>query len=82
MSIILFTRFKSGIEDICLIDSGTTHTILKDKKYFSYLKMEKTNVNIISGSVKLIKNFGKISISLLRGTIIMIHKVLFFVSKF
>jgi hypothetical protein len=36
-------------EDFCLADSCTTHTILRDKKYFQYLILNKASVNTISG---------------------------------
>jgi hypothetical protein len=77
MAIISFTRFKSSIEDIYLIDSDTTHTLLKDRKYFSYPNMREINVNTISDSVKLIKGLGRVNILLLGGTTILIHKALF-----
>ena len=32
---------KTNYEDICVIDSGTTHAIFKDQKYFSYLLKKK-----------------------------------------
>ena len=35
-------------EDIFLGDSATTHTILKNEKYFTYLKKRSGNVNTIS----------------------------------
>ena len=47
---------KMNREDFCLVDSATTHTILKDKKYFQILKLCKANVNTISGSSNLIEN--------------------------
>lgn len=31
--------FGDGCKDQCLLDSGTTHTILKSKEYFSELKL-------------------------------------------
>lgn len=31
-------------DDICLVDSDIMHSTLKNKMYFSYLKMGKTNV--------------------------------------
>lgn len=48
-------RPKTNKEDICLIDSATTHTILIDKRYFASLIMKEANVSTISGSTKLIK---------------------------
>ena len=40
-------------EDLCLADSCTTHTILKNKKYFQYLILNKASVNTISCSSNL-----------------------------
>ncbi|CAN1225924.1 hypothetical protein LINPERPRIM_LOCUS2585 [Linum perenne] len=40
---------------MCIIDSTSTHTILKDKKYFSYLIMREANVSTISDNSNLIE---------------------------
>ena len=64
-------------EDICLADNAITHTILKDKKYFSYLVMKEANVNNISSSTKLIEGFGRVNISLPGGTKLTIDEALF-----
>ena len=45
-------------EDFCFVESATTHTILKDKKYFQNLKLCKANVNTILGSLNLIEGSG------------------------
>nr|GFA00186.1 hypothetical protein [Tanacetum cinerariifolium] len=42
-------------EDICLVDSATTHTILKKEKYLSRLNLQESNVNTVFGSAKLTK---------------------------
>ena len=49
-------------EDICLVDSETTHSILKNKKYFSNLKIIEANITTTSGNVNLIESFGKANI--------------------
>ena len=64
-------------EDICLIDSGTIHTIFKDKKYFSYLNMGKINVTTIYGSANLIEGFEKIIIILPKGTKLILNNSMF-----
>ena len=64
-------------EDICIIDSETTHTILKHKKYFSYLEMGEINVNTICGSAKLIESSGRANILLPGRTKLVIDHVLF-----
>ena len=50
------------VGDTCLIDYATTHTILRDKKYFLNLTLVQANVNtIIQGS-------GRATIFLPHGT--------------
>ncbi|XP_074296761.1 uncharacterized protein LOC141627346 [Silene latifolia] len=63
--------------DVCLADSATTHTILKNKKYFTCLKEEKTNVCTIAGSTKLIDGSGRANILLPNGTNIEIQEALY-----
>ena len=67
-------------EDFCLADSATTHTILKDKKYFQQLILSKAKVNTISGSLNLIEGFGRTNIMLPKGTKIRIDDT-FYSSK-
>ena len=57
-----------GTCEICIPDSGTTHTILNDKKFFSMIKPTKTFVNTISGHVDLIEGIGKTNFTLPNGT--------------
>jgi len=54
--------------DMCLLDSATTHTILREKKYFSNLVMKMAYVNTISGSTKLIEGSGRATMLQLGGT--------------
>ncbi|TYJ26271.1 hypothetical protein E1A91_A07G108400v1 [Gossypium mustelinum] len=62
---------------MCLTDSATTHTILKDKKYFSHLTMSNAHVNTISGSSKLIEGSGRAIILLPKGTKFIIDDALY-----
>ena len=64
-------------EDICLVDSATTHTILKNKKYFSYITLQEANVKTISGSTKIIEGSGRANILLPGGTNLRIDDALF-----
>ena len=64
-------------ENICIIDSGTTHTILKSKMHFSYLTLHDVVVHTISGSVKLIEGSGRPTIMLPCGTKVDINKALY-----
>ena len=61
----------------CLGYCATTHTILRDKKYFSYLTLVQSNVNTISGHVDLIKGFRKATIILPSGTQFQITNALY-----
>jgi hypothetical protein len=45
-------------------DSGTTNTILKNKKYFSQLSPVETHVNTIFGISNLIEGSGRVCILL------------------
>ena len=64
-------------ENFCLADSATTHTILKDKKYFQSLKSCKANVNTISGSLNLIEGFERVIIMLPKGIKLCIDDALY-----
>jgi len=55
-------------EDICLIDSATTYTILKSNKFFSCLVMREFNVSTISRTTNIIEGSGRATILLPRGT--------------
>ena len=55
-------------EDLCLANSVKTHTILKEKKYFEYLTLTKSNVTTISGLVDMIKGFRRANILLPNNT--------------
>ena len=60
----------------CLLDSGATHMILKNRKYFSNL-LHQENVNTILGTVKLIEGTGKACIILPMGTKLVINDALY-----
>lgn len=64
-------------KDICVIDSGTTHSIFKDEKYFSTLFRRKANVTTISGNAKIIEGSERATIFLPKGTKIVIEDALF-----
>jgi hypothetical protein len=55
-------------EDLCLTNSCTKHTILRDKKYFQYLILNKASVNTISGSLNLIEVTERANIIFPKGT--------------
>ena len=67
----------SSVGDACLADYATTHTILRDKKYFSNFTLAQSNVHTISGPVNLIKGSEKATIILPKGTKLQIKDALY-----
>ena len=55
-------------ENLCLVDSCITHTIIRDTKYFQYLILNEASVNTISGSSNLIEGYGRANIIVPKGT--------------
>jgi GAG-pre-integrase domain len=71
------SRAMTSIRDEYLVDSGTTNTILKSKKYFFQLSPAETHVNIISGISNLIEGSGRTYILLPEGTKLIINDALY-----
>ena len=71
------TQHKDNIGDLCIPDSGTTHTILKNRDYFSGIKPTEAVVKTISGPVDLIEGIGKAKFLLPNGTKFTIDEALF-----
>jgi GAG-pre-integrase domain len=71
------SRAMTSIRDECLVDSGTTNTILKNKKYFSQLSPADIHANIISGISNLIEGSGRAYILLPEGTKLIINYALY-----
>ena len=65
--------------EICLSDSATTHTILRDQKYFSHITLVLANVNTKSGPANLIDGSKRATIMLSCGTIFHINDVFYLV---
>ena len=63
--------------DVCFVDYATTHTILRDKRYFLDLILTNVNVSTIYGTTKLIKGFEKANIILSIETMFHINGVLY-----
>jgi len=55
-------------DDLCIVDSATTHTILKSNKFFSCLVMREVIVSTISGTTNIIEGSGRTIVLLPRGT--------------
>ena len=63
-------------EDVCLLDSITTHSILRDKNYFSSMTLRKVNFHSISGPIEMIDDFRNATIMLPNGTTLHIDDAL------
>ena len=67
------------IEDIlCLVDSATTHTILKNKKFFHTLIEKRGSVTTIANDNVLIVGFERVSLILPMGTKLIIDDALLY----
>ncbi|CAH9084883.1 unnamed protein product [Cuscuta europaea] len=67
----------SNDKELFLIDSATTHTILRNKIYFSQMTLVEAKVNTISGAAKLIEGSRKAYVMLPNGTKIIINGALY-----
>src|SRR6266542_4394080 len=66
----LFIDFSGTIqmeEEVCLVDSCTTNTILRESSYFQTLKKSKGNVSTIAGRDAVIVGSGRATITLAMG---------------
>ena len=52
---------------VCLADCASTHTILRDKRYFIDLTLTNVNIRTISGTANFIEGFGRANIMLPNG---------------
>ena len=66
---------KMNEDHVCLVDCATTHTILRDKRYFLELTLIKVNVSTISGTTNLVESSGRANITLPNGTKFLINNV-------
>nr|CAD40421.3 OSJNBa0065J03.17 [Oryza sativa Japonica Group] len=65
-------------EELCLVDSGTTNSILREIKYFQTLKKREGKVLTIAGSDTVIVGSGRAIITLPMGTQITIEDALLY----
>jgi len=56
-------------KDVCLINSATTHTILKSNKFCSCLVMRELNISIISSTTNIFEGSKRAIILLPRSLI-------------
>ncbi|GJV23042.1 disease resistance CC-NBS-LRR class family protein [Tanacetum coccineum] len=70
-------QYQAKNGELCIEDSGATHTILKSKKYFFELKPTKRTIDTISGPTILIDGVGKANVVFPNGTQLLIENALF-----
>jgi len=63
-------------EDLCLLDSATTHTILCGKHFCSNVTLRKENVQITSSPVNIIDGYGTATVILPNGTTLYLEDAL------
>ena len=63
--------------DVCLTGCATTHTILRDKRYFIDLTLTNANVSTIYDTTNLIEGFRRANIMLPNGTRFHINDALY-----
>ena len=68
---------KNKCGDVWLVDSETTHIILRDRKYLLDVKLLEGNVNTIFGPVELIEGSGRVIILLASATKLCIENALY-----
>ena len=66
------------MEDICIVDSGTTNTILRETKYFHTIMKNVGSITTIAGSDSCVIGSGKTTITLPMGTQIEIKEALLY----
>ena len=64
-------------DDVCLADCATTHTILRNKRYFLELTLIKDNISTIFGTTNLVEGFEIANITLPNGTRFHINDALY-----
>jgi hypothetical protein len=60
---------NSKEEELCLVDSCTTNSILREIKYFQTLKKKEGNIMTIAGRDALIVGLGRATITLPMGLV-------------
>ena len=72
---------KMNENDVCFADCATTHTILRDKRYFLELALIKANVSTISSTTNLVEGSGRANITLPNETRFHINDALYYKKK-
>ena len=64
-------------DNLCLVDSTATHTIMKDQKFFLELVFNSRKISTIAGLVQIIEGSGRAHMMLHNGTHLFIKYALF-----
>ena len=65
-------------EELCLVDSGTTNSILREMKYFQTLKKMNGDILTIAGRDTVIVGTGRAIFTLTSGTKVTIEDALLY----
>ena len=66
------------MEEVCIVDSGTTNTILREKVYFQSIRNSSGKVMTVTGSDKCIVGSGRATVTLPMGTTLHIEEALLY----
>ena len=64
-------------KDVLVVDSGSSHTILRNKRYFINLTLKNANISTIAGIASLIEGHSQANILLPKGTHLEISDALY-----
>ena len=74
----MFVDLNRKEEELCIVDSCTTNSILREIKYFQTLTKREGNIMTIAGPNALIVGSGRATITLPMGTQIMMEYALLY----
>ena len=63
--------------EVIIVDNGSSHTILRDKRYFLDLTLRNANISTIAGIASLIEGHGQANILMPKGTYLDISNALY-----
>ena len=76
MILVYFSEMKED-KNMLVVDSGSSHTILKDKRYFVNLTLRSANINTVAGTGRLIEGHGQAHLMMPNGTHLEISDALY-----
>ena len=75
---IILEHVWRRMEEVCLVDSGTTNTILRETKYFQLIHKSAGSIMTIAGSGSHVIGSGRATITLPMGTTLIIEDALLY----